>query len=63
MGLAGEPDRLSGSLFSFSMGVLGAGCMGQKRQSSNHLDHEELLAEHHKWLSCRVMRSSKSLAG
>ena len=33
VGLAGEPDRLSGSLFSFSMGVLGAGCTGHQAKN------------------------------
>ena len=33
MGLAGEPDRLSGSLFSFSMGVLGARCTGHQAKN------------------------------
>jgi hypothetical protein len=32
-GLAGEPDRLSGSLFSFSMGVLGACCTGHQAKN------------------------------
>ena len=53
-------------LYFFFYGCLGCwlcGSPSQKRQSSNHFDHEELLAENHKWLSCRVMRSSKSLAG
>jgi hypothetical protein len=33
MGLAGEPDRLSGSLFSFSLGVLGACCTGHQAKN------------------------------
>ena len=53
------------SIFFF-YGCLGCwlyGSPSQNRDISNHPDHEELLAQNHKWLSCRVMRSSKSLAG
>ena len=50
-------------LFLWVSWVLAVRVTKPKTAISNHLDHEELLAENHKWLSCRVMRSSKSSAG